>query len=68
MILMMASVHSERKPEPVVMIRPMPQRCAELALPSTLWARAFARCDLAPFREFQNDTHFGSARTDAADD
>ena len=32
-----------------------------MALSSTLWAPAFARCDLAPFRECQNNTHF--ART-----
>ena len=64
----MASEQSKRYLAPVMMIRPMPLVVQRQRHHPLSWARAFARCDLAPFRECQNNTHFGSTRTDAKED
>ena len=68
MVLVMASVQSKRDLAPVMVIQPMTLVVQRQRHHPLLWARAFARCDLAPFRECQNNTHFGSTRTDAKED
>ena len=66
MVLVMATVQSKRNLAPVMMIQPMTLVVQRQRHHPLLWARAFARCDLAPFRECQNNTHLGLARTDEA--